>query len=163
MTSKRNPLFRVRLCLALLLCFLVLACASDNSPDTSSISTETLVPTQAEATQAPRPLEEKIEVPVEKVSADLDISAPPGTRAIPGPGVFDPLNNAVFEEPVKPIGHIRNLRVADMPIEVLDTELRGGTLQTADGGTIEFLLFGPSAKQLKIWTTSSTVAGLLGP
>ena len=162
MASKHTPLFLVCTCLALLSCFLVLACASDDSPDTNSSSTETRVQPQAEAAQVPQPLEERIEIPVERISADLEISAPPGTRAIPGPGVFDPLNNVVFEEPVKPVGHIRNLRIAGTPIDVVDTELRDGMLQTTDSGTIEFLLLGPSAKQLKIWTTSSSVAGLLG-
>lgn len=99
-------------------------------------------------------------LPFRSVQANLDVEIPPGTQGkfSGNTVVIGDLSAIVFDPPVHPLGHVRNLRINGKDVAIKDTKLANGMLSTRGFGEIEFVMVGP--QNTRIMATHEQVASI---
>lgn len=108
--------------------------------------------------------DERMPLPFENVSADLDIhlSGVTGRMTSDGPWGESPLS---FDEPVHPLGDVRSIKIDGRNVSLKSTKINEGLLSTENFGDIEIVMYGtgnqiearatrPQIEKMKKWLSS---------
>lgn len=104
---------------------------------------------------------ERVRLPFKEVNADVNIKFPEGTI-----GKFkeeDALVDSaeiIFVSPVHPTGHVNSLAIWDLDVNLIDTKIVDGMIETVNFGAIEVLSTGPSVNGIEFHATRQQIEAI---